>query len=240
MSRTTYQLVNPVIEGTFNDTVNAANPLQGAEKMWNRFTEHVAGHVPKFMFSMRDVEKEKDYHFEVKEKRSDGSYNIKELQGLNTSTAAIDAYHKQIDAVTENTKSKSKSNKKGGANPSEPIETKKRYKKFKDDSSSTDSDSSDYYRPYSKKYISSYVDFQPIYTTPIAMLHYSTKFYFQSDGRVFEHKSTSNPNPVILNVPTYPPVVPVMPLGDIIVTKSNFTSFPVFKTPLLPQIVIWN
>jgi hypothetical protein len=47
-------------DDTLDEFALLGYPLGTAEKMWNRFTEHVAGHVPKFMFSMRDVEKEKD------------------------------------------------------------------------------------------------------------------------------------------------------------------------------------
>ena len=68
-----YQLVNPMIEGTFDDTVKIKSGdenafLEAAEKLWSRFSKHVSGNVPKFMFSIKNLETGKIKHFLVKEK----------------------------------------------------------------------------------------------------------------------------------------------------------------------------
>jgi len=225
MSRNTYQLINPVIEGTFNDVVESKSPINAAEKIWGRLTKHVSGHVPKFMFSMRNVENNSLAHFQVKEKISDGSYTIKELNGIKITPSDIDSYHADIDSIKESDKTQD-----GGS--------RKRYKKYNkngqsrypkdssDSSSSSDSDSDIY----------SGVEFRARSTSPIAMFHYTTKFYHQHDGLVFEHQSTANPDPIILN-PI--PVIPVA-ISNVITARHTFTSIPVFKAPLLPRIVIWN
>lgn len=220
MSRKSYQLINPVIEGTFNDVVDSAkSPITAAEKIWGRLTAHISGHVPKFMFSMKSVDDNSLYHFQVKEKISDGSYTIKELKGLNVEPKEIDAYHAQIDSVQEN-------NMKGG--------DRKRYKNYdvsKDDSDTSDSSSSDD--------VFSGVEFNATTTSPIALFHYTTKFYYQHDGKVFKHESTQNPDPIILK-PVPAVAIPVMPISNYITTQLNFTSIPIFKAPLLPRVCIWN
>ena len=72
------------------------------------------------------------------------------------------------------------------------------------------------------------------------MFHYTTKFYHQADGRVFEHRSTLNPNPIIVE-PIHTNVVtrPIAPV-DIVTTEHSFTSIPLFNSCLTPTIVIWN
>lgn len=221
MSRKTYQLINPVIEGTFNDVVDSAkSPISAAEHIWERLTSHVSGHVPKFMFSMKNIEDNSLYHFQVKEKISDGSYTIKELGGIKIKSSDVDAYHANIDSVREdNTKERIM---KGG--------DRKRYKKYgmfeKDDSDTSDSDSD----------IFSGVEIRAKSTSPIALFHYTTKFYHQHDGLVFEHQSTANPDPIILDqIPVY-----TVPVSNYITTQQNFTSIPIFKAPLLPRVCIWH
>jgi hypothetical protein len=224
MSHKTYQLINPVIEGTFNDVVDSSkSPIKAAETFWERITSHVSGHVPKFMFSMRSVGDKSLHHFQVKEKISNGSYTIKELEGLKVTSGDVDAYHSEIDGVTEKEMG-------GGA--------RKRYKKHNKDgrsryprSSSESSDSSD-----SDSDIYSGVEFNAKTTSPIAMFHYTTKFYHQDNGMIFEHQSTQNPNPIIVE----PIPVVTVPIANVITSQHTFTSIPVFKAPLLPRIVIWH
>ena len=75
------------------------------------------------------------------------------------------------------------------------------------------------------------------------MFHYTSRFYHQHDGQVFEHRSTANPDPVLIKPrPVYPvyPVYPSALVANIVTTKHNFTTIPVFKAPLLPRIIIWN
>lgn len=222
MSRKTYQLINPVIEGTFNDVVDSAKTsIKAAEKIWERLTAHVSGHVPKFMFSMKNVEDNSIHHFQVKERISDGSYTIKELDGINITGGDIDAFHANIDGLKNDEmtgggrKRYKKYNKNGQS----------RYPRDSSDSSSSDSDSDD---------IFSGVEFRAKTTSPIAMFHYTTKFYHQHDGLVFEHQSTANPDPVIVEP------IPVIPVSNVVTTQHTYTSIPVFKAPLLPRIVIWN
>jgi hypothetical protein len=239
MSHKTYQLVNPVIQGTFNDIVDSVKtPISAAETVWNRLTTHVSGHVPKFMFSLKDIENNTLNHFEAKEKISDGSYTIKEMKGLNVNIQDIDNFHAQIDRV--------KKNQNGGK--------RKRYKKYNKNgslypriNSSSDSDSDSVSDTESisesdsdvESDVYSGIEFTSNTTSPIIMLDYTTKFYYQDDGRVFEYKSTKNPQPIVVD----PIPVVQLPISiPITTTRSRyaFSSIPVFKPPLLPCINIWN
>lgn len=230
-----YQLINPVIEGTFNDTVDSAKtPIIAAEKIWGRIAEHVSGHVPKFMFSIRSIDDSSMNHFEVKEKLSDGSYTIKELS-IDVNPEQVDEFHSDIDNMKEQA---------GGASSDSKRRRHKKYNKDgrslypKDSSSSSDDSDTDSDGVYSG------VEFTTRSLNPIAMFHYTTKFYHQHDGRVFEHQSTTNPSVTIVDPIPVVPVVQVaqtrvVPTANVIRTARNFATIPVFKTPLLPVVTIW-
>lgn len=235
MSHRTYQLVNPVIQGTFNDVVDSEKkPINAAEKVWQRLTTHVSGHVPRFMFSLKDIENNTLNHFEAKEKISDGSYIIKEMKGLNVDVQDIDNFHEQIDRIKKNQnggkrKRYKKYNKHGSLYPRINSSSDSDDDSISDSVSVSDSDTDVY----------SGVEFSSNTTSPIIMLDYTTKFYYQDDGKVFEYKSTKNPQPIVVD-PI--PVVQVPISIPMTTTRSRyaFSSIPVFKPPLLPCINIWN
>jgi hypothetical protein len=79
MPKRTYQLINPHIEGTFKDTYDAKEPIDAANSMWSNFTEHLVSHVPKFMFTMRDISSGDLHHFEVSENKQENQYTIEKL-----------------------------------------------------------------------------------------------------------------------------------------------------------------
>lgn len=229
----TYQLVNPVIEGTYNSIVeHSESPIHGADVLWNRLTEHVSGHVPKFWFTTRDVETHDIYNFEAKEKMSDRSYKIKELENINLSNETIDGFHNQIDSVT------APQTQSGGRKRYKDRKKHNKTRYYEDEDSSTSSNSSTSSSSFGGDVFSG-VEFVTEcvtpYTTPIAMFHYTTKFYQQSNGTVIKHESTMNPVPVIIK-----PVPVVQTYAPVVMAEHTFTSIPVFKRPLLPMITIWN
>ena len=65
-----YQLVNPVIVGTFNNVYSAKNSDDAAKQFWETLTsdnKYVTGNIPKFLFTLKDENSEKLYHYMVKE-----------------------------------------------------------------------------------------------------------------------------------------------------------------------------
>ena len=91
-----YELVNPLIIGSFDRTFTADNSLQAAHSAYQELSQYFVGHIPKFKFTLQRVKrvsslhqtgggKDSDYlHFEVYEskdkKNSKGiSYAIKPL-----------------------------------------------------------------------------------------------------------------------------------------------------------------
>jgi len=91
-----YELVNPLIIGSFDRTFTADNSLQAAHSAYQELSQYFVGHIPKFKFTLQRVKrasslhqtgggKDADYlHFEVYEtkdkKNSKGiSYAIKPL-----------------------------------------------------------------------------------------------------------------------------------------------------------------
>jgi sulfite reductase alpha subunit-like flavoprotein len=66
-----YQLVNPVIIGTFANTYDAKNPDEAAKNFWEKLTsdnKYVTGNIPKFLFTLKNDESSELYHYMVKEK----------------------------------------------------------------------------------------------------------------------------------------------------------------------------
>lgn len=66
-----YQLVNPVIVGTFSNTYSAKNSDDAAKQFWENLTsdnKYVTGNIPKFLFTMRDENSNELHHYMVKEK----------------------------------------------------------------------------------------------------------------------------------------------------------------------------
>ena len=126
MTKSSYQLVNPVIQGSFQDVYDAQNPLGAAKNMWTGLSEHIVAHVPKFPFTLRNISNNKYHHFEVSENGIDNSFTIKSLNLKNVNDEYFNEFATKIDNYNN------KDSQKGGR--------RKRY----DDSSSSSSSSTDY------------------------------------------------------------------------------------------------
>lgn len=150
MPNRSYQLVNPVIEGTFQDVYEAKNPITAADNMWTNLTEHIVSHVPKFMFTMRDISSGRHYNFEVSENSNNNSYTINKLSKININKKIFDDFQTKVD--TYNKVCEQKGGKK----------TRKRY----DNSSSSDSSSCSPVPSLVK-------------TSPIALFHYNPYIYYR-------------------------------------------------------------
>lgn len=125
MPKHSYQLVNPVIEGTFKDVYDASEPIEAAKNMWTTLSEHIVAHVPKFMFTMRDISSGEHYHFEVSENRANSSFTINKLS-LDIDKKLFNEFNKKIDKYTTE-----REEQQGGGK-------RKRYDDSSSDSSSTD------------------------------------------------------------------------------------------------------
>lgn len=64
-----FELVNPVIIGSFRVKYNESSAIDAAKKFWNEFSKLLVNEVPKTYFSMRD-ENGKLFHFKVTEEES--------------------------------------------------------------------------------------------------------------------------------------------------------------------------
>ena len=80
MSINKYRLVNPIIKGTFTDTYEADTTINAAEKMWKGLSKHIVGHVPNFIFTLRELSTGSDNHFRVRENRETSNYQISEIK----------------------------------------------------------------------------------------------------------------------------------------------------------------
>lgn len=178
MSKHSYQLVNPIIEGTFQDVYDAKNPMKAAREMWTNLTEHVIANVPRFMFTMRDISNGELHHFEVVEDRAKNKFTIDKMN-LDIDKKDFSDFEKRIDEY-----GKSRDEKQQGG-------TRKRYDDEKDSSSSSSSSSTDIYPTIRR-------------TSPVAMLHYNTRVYYTGVTPIY--RSTLNPQIAAVVTPVFTPI----------------------------------
>lgn len=139
MSDSNYNVINPVIAGTFKTTYKSNTAKGAAKAFWENLTsngKYISSNVPKFLFSMMDQKTNELHHFVVTEVPN-GKYT----------DYSIDEYDPKLSSqetaqlIDESTKARQNSDKiideqSGG-------KRRKRYEDPDDDSSSDDSDSDD-------------------------------------------------------------------------------------------------
>jgi hypothetical protein len=176
-SKHVYELVNPMIEGSFKNVYEANKPIAAAEDLWKNLSEHLISHVPKFIFTMRNTSSGSLHHFEVGENKVSSSYSIQELD-LDIDKKQIDDFTKKVDSY-EKVREKNNEKQQGG-----------KRKRYEQDSSSSSSSSCDYYPTIRT-------------TSPIAMFHYNTGFYYPNNNY---NNSIVNPQMYQFTTPLFTPV----------------------------------
>ena len=210
MSRS-FQMINPTIEGTFTSTCDARKPLQAAKKIWSSLAEHVMSHVPRFMFTLREMSTQDLHHFEVNEK-SEGKYTIKRID-MKIPNKKFEDFEHMIDQYSQ----ARDIHLQGGKH--------KRALLNDDSSSSSSSSSSDAY-PTLK------------HTSPIAMFHYNTHVYYTNDD--YTYKPISNPRLIGVDIPVVTNVLTPIPIMAPIMTPFITPIFtPIFKPSLRTFVSIW-
>jgi hypothetical protein len=186
MTIRSYQLINPLIDGTFVNVFDATTPIIAAKTMWTNLSEHFIPNytVPKFMFTMRDIASMALYHFEVVE-NYDGTFTVGEL-AVKIDPSHFDNFINCVHSYNRNC-----DKHQFGGKPN-----RKRY----DDSSSSSSSSSSSTSSSSAPSLDIYPSL--VRTSPISMFHYNYRFYaINGNG-----KSTINPQLVSYDVPIFQPV----------------------------------
>lgn len=131
-----FELINPVITGTFSNTYEAGSPDFAAQKFWESLTsdnKYVSGSIPRFYFSLMDMSNNELYHYSVKEKSENGrvDYSINQIN-VDIPRDTKNKFLKEIQKIKNNSQ-------KGGY---EDDDKKKRRRRYKDDDSSSSSSSS--------------------------------------------------------------------------------------------------
>lgn len=180
MPTRSYQLVNPIIEGTFQDVYEAKNPITAADNMWNNLTEHIVSHVPRFMFTMKDISSGGHYNFEVTENDETGKYTIKKLNDVKVDNKDFENLLSKVDAY-------SKVCAQGGGKNDKKIDRS-------NNSSSSDSDSS-----------SSYMPPKLIKTSPIAIFHYNPYIYYRRRNTILNPQAIAIRTPIF--TPIFRPIL---------------------------------
>jgi len=141
-----YEVINPLIVGSFQTKYDASNAIEAGEKFWKSLTQNnknlITNNVPQFMFTLKADDGALS-HFVVKEHYPDPDnknvdFTIEELT-VKIPEKKVSRFNKKLS------KERSKTNKlmeqSGGAH-------KKRYEKKKDDDSSSSSDNDAFLSKY--------------------------------------------------------------------------------------------
>ena len=156
MPKNSYQLINPVIEGTFKDVYDAVDPIDAAKHMWTSLSDNIVAHVPKFMFTMRNISSGDLHHYCVSENRATNSFTINKHE-MNIDKKHFNEFAKNIDKYNTNQEIQ-----QGGG----------KRKRYSDSDSSSSSSSTDY--PKLRR------------TSPIAMFHYNTRVYYNDANNIYQ------------------------------------------------------
>lgn len=84
MSRNTYRLINPKIEGSFDTTVSAKNSFRAGKKMYSNLSTLFTNHVQSFNMTLQNVDTGENTHFNIEEHvKGDGTvnYELRRLEG---------------------------------------------------------------------------------------------------------------------------------------------------------------
>jgi hypothetical protein len=137
-----YVLVNPYIQGEFENTIKAKNSIEAGREFYKGLSEHFNNAVPKFYFTIQKggSGKGKYYHFKVGEKRNKNnvSFTLEPYDILGE--VNIDAFANRL------TNFKNKFAQNGGKKKGSKKGSKKNKKSqnFSESSSDSDSSSDDY------------------------------------------------------------------------------------------------
>jgi len=136
-----YTLVNPIIRGNFQIKYSDDNAETAASKLWENLSSHIMGNVPRFAFTMANLNDGSLHNFVVSEKiKKNGgkglSYTIKKIDNKLNSQQQKDFLNK-YDSMTNKINNIGQSG--GKDEEDEEKKDKKKKRRFDDD----DSDSSD-------------------------------------------------------------------------------------------------
>jgi hypothetical protein len=66
-----YKLINPQIEGSFNNMVYSKDSLHAAQKMWNKLSDHIDDYTNNFIFTLKNTNDDSISHHQVNENKID-------------------------------------------------------------------------------------------------------------------------------------------------------------------------
>lgn len=136
-----FTLVNPIIKGNFQTKYSDDNVENAANKMWSNLSEHIIGNVPRFAFTLANMEDGTLHSFLVKEKLKN-----KHGKGLNCTIKKIETNLNKNQQSSFLSQFESLSNKinnigqSGGEDDDKEDKKDKKKSKRYDDDSDSDSD----------------------------------------------------------------------------------------------------
>lgn len=134
-----YQIVNPYIEGELDTTVTGSSPEDAAVEAWETLSSYISNNVPSFAFTLEKKNNKSLHHFLVQENIKDGTvgYKINIIKTVDKKKVLND-FKKKIKDLRKKSQALS-----GGELDETDNKKKKRYKSNDDDD--YDIDEFDYY-----------------------------------------------------------------------------------------------
>jgi hypothetical protein len=132
----TYVLVNPYVQGKFNNNTKSKNSAEAAKHFYKGLSEHFNNAVPKFYFTIQKggSGKGKYYHFKVKEQMNDDNVNFTIQPYELIGEADMESFDNKLS------KFKNKLLQIGGKKKGKKSSKKASKKSYDDDSSDESSD----------------------------------------------------------------------------------------------------
>lgn len=124
----TYSLINPHLEGNFNNNFEGSTPMNAAKNVYNEISKYFNNNVPKYYFTLQNNEDKSYHHFEVREKKNGSQVNYNITSHKPTYKIDMDNFNAPLNKYI------------GGKHSGTLSKIAKRLKH--EDSSSSDSDSS--------------------------------------------------------------------------------------------------
>ena len=104
MSKNTYRLINPYVEGSIDTITRSSNAFGAGKKLYNTISNYFTNHVEDFYMTIQNLETKNLTHFKINEKRSKGNnvdFNLSKIEGQfpsdinNKLISSVDKLEKQ-------------------------------------------------------------------------------------------------------------------------------------------------
>ena len=167
-----FNLVNPLIVGSFNTVYKSETGLDAVNQFWNDFSTHITGNLPNIYVTLRETGTQNLSHYKIAEKINKGSKTTEfTISSFNLDLSATQTKKFLKGVANYQQKINERISEQVGGDDEKKTdkktEKKTEKKRYKDSSSSSSSSSDDYYNFGKYRRL----------TQPITMFYYTPSLY---------------------------------------------------------------